>query len=137
MGWWALGAGALSVGGQLYAADKSQKIANRNARNAWRQTKEEVRRLERQQDATEEEAIATIGASGVKYSGTARDYLRDLTAEHERQTDWALKAGRMRYKEIKKGGQAAWYQGAIGAATTAIGAWGDFTQTDDYTNTFG
>jgi len=136
--WWALGGAAISAGSQILGGYGAKKAAKQNAKNSWEQTKEDLRRLEIRQEETEQLTNARIGASGVvANSGTPEAYTDDMALEHDRQSEWLLKAGRMRRDEIRAGGQAAWYQSVLGGISTGVSAWGAATQTDTYKDTFG
>jgi len=137
MGWWSLASAAVSIGGNMIGAKAARKAADQNAEHAWIQTLEDIRRLDRQQDYTEGQSKAMLAGSGVAMRGTPDQVLGDMTREHKRQRDWMVYAGKMRKKEIKKGGQAIWYSNAIQGVSTGLKAWGEFRQSSDYANTFG
>lgn len=127
--------GGVSAIGGLISGSKARRAAKKAAGAAWRETQEEHRRLEKEQTYTESLSRARMAASGVMtgaaatISGsmdTTTAVMKDMYAEHKRQRDWLLEAGRARAKAIKRGGDVAWYQSVTGAISDAVSAWGNF-----------
>lgn len=135
---WFLAGAAISAVSQIAGGAKAKKAGKEGSRNAWAQTLEEARRLEYQQEENIEAAeasaasnVASMGGAGVTQSGTAqvnmdRDTsdIADIETEQGKQLDWLLKSGKMRASEIRKSGNAAWYQGVMGGVSSGVQAWG-------------
>jgi hypothetical protein len=119
----ALGAAQLgaSIFGGVSAGSKARKAARSQARLTYAQRMEEIRREERQQDWTEGEAEAIVGASNIMFSGSAERYLTGLEMEHARQIAYAHDAARKERRAIKKGASGAGAPFFAQAAGDAIG----------------
>ncbi len=106
--WVAAGATIISgvssiIGGQK--ADKKAREAGRaNARLIKEETAESIRRAEAQFDRQYGNTVAAIGASGVTFSGTPTDYLRQMQTEQNKQLAWMEKSGKLRAKAARKQG---------------------------------
>lgn len=117
---WAVGT-AIQIGASLYGGSRAKKAAKKQSRAIWQQTLEEASRLEDQQRDNLSVAKSNIyGASGVKMSGTALQQINMIDADQQNDLDWLLRSGRQAASEVKKGGQAAWYQSVLNSVAVGV-----------------
>ena len=111
------------IGGQK--ADKKAREAGRaNARLIQTETNEQLRRTRREFDMMRGEAVAMIGASGVKFRGTPAAYLRDMKQEQDRQLAYTKMAGEKRAKAARKQGSYIGQSARMQGLTAGFQAFG-------------
>ncbi len=121
------------------AQDRAKRAGKANYGLIMAEMTEETRRTKAMNRDARFKFKSTIGASGVKNTGTAFKSYTDLVDEQDRQLDWTRRAGISRANAAKEqgsyiGGQAmsqakaqgnaAMYNGLGNAATIAINEWG-------------
>jgi hypothetical protein len=107
---------AVSFDQQLQAGTKAKAQSETAAFLSEMETKEEARRLQKQQEANEAKARAMAAASGVGGLSTNL-VLSDQEQEHGRQLDWLKLAGQEKAKQIRKQGDKARSSARSGAYT--------------------
>lgn len=118
MAWWAAAALGIQAGSSLV----SFLGAGNQARQQRLETKEQVRRLRLQQEATLSTARAAGAASGVEFgSESLQLYLGAMDAEFRRQADWMKKAGYKRAATTEQAG-ALGFVSDLGGALFQYGA---------------
>ena len=129
-----LAGAAVSGLGQLAGGLFGASAAREEARLAWEQTLEDARRLEYDQKQNVKDANyqrddyrTTLGASGVRNSGTASQNMRysnnailELKQEQGKELAYLLKAGSARASQIKSAGKTQLMTSVLGAAATGI-----------------
>lgn len=111
------------IGGQK--ADKKAREAGRvNARLIQTETNEQLRRTRREFDMMRGQAIAMIGASGVKFRGTPAAYLMDMKQEQDRQLAYTKMAGRKRARAAEKQGSYVGQNAQMQGLTAGFQAFG-------------
>lgn len=105
---------ALAIGGIAYGAysdrkgaKEAEEIAEREAFLEWETTKEELRRMDREQSARRGQAVSQTAAAGVLLTGSAESYLRDFDAETMREREFVEKVGASKAANIKARGKSA------------------------------
>jgi hypothetical protein len=98
---------ATSIAGGLSANRKAEKAAKLDAHLVALQRREEMRKLRRQADWDVAQARATIGASNLQMSGSARRYVTELRSEYSKQLSYAGAANTREQAAIKAGGRGA------------------------------
>lgn len=104
MNWWALAAAGVQVVSGLAANDKAKSQAKQNAGLIRMETKETLRRLDRDNIFRLGEAKATYGAAGVLMEGTPGQVVNQMQLEYLRQRRWVERVGEQRARVASKGG---------------------------------
>lgn len=115
---------ASSVIGSKSAKDAAKKAAKEQARFVGLQRREELRKLRQQADVDIGMARAQIGASNVRFSGSAQSYTRELSNEYDRQLAYGRGAMKLEQRAIRAGaagaGQGQLIQGLSQAVSYGI-----------------
>lgn len=108
----------------------AERAGRMNASNIMAETTEAIRRTEAQNKQFMGQAVAGIGGSGVRQSGSTQNTLTSMATEQQTQLDWMQKSGEAQAQlAIETGGQqgeVAWNQ----AKSSMIGQFGAFAQSN-------
>lgn len=117
--------GAIGLGSSLYGAKRSkdnQEAAGRaSAELIRKETAEEVRLMERENEYLLGQTSARTGASGIQMSGTAEMYRTSMSEEMDRAVEWAKDAGEARADYALKSGSYAGKTAMRSGISSAIG----------------
>lgn len=98
---------ASSMFGASSAAKSKEEAAEKQAKFTYAQRMEEIRRRQLQDAQVEGTAVAASYASNLQGdTGSPKQYLNALRAEHGRQVAWAKEAARKEKRMIEKGGDS-------------------------------
>lgn len=110
-GWIALGTAIIGGIQKKKAAKKggkeAERLAFREAELIGMETEEELRRMEFQQEQTLGETRASIGASGIQFSGSAKSFLTSMEEQFGLERDWLRASGANRADLARQGGSSA------------------------------
>ena len=128
----AIGAGVNILGG-LAGGKKADREAKRAAKLEREITKEELRRMDRAQEARLADINAAVGSSGVSpLSGTVVQGVEDFVQEFERERAFTAKVGASKARAIRDQGRSAAKLSRIGAASDLITGVGKFGEEMDW-----
>jgi len=118
--------GFQAANAQEQAAAQAERIGRDNATVIEAETREEKRRLVKQQAQTEGTAKARVAASGQVGAGTTDAYLSDLSKANVEAVDWLMKSGKNRARIAISEGKYTAASGKAGAQGTRAAAVGNF-----------
>lgn len=123
--WWLAAAGGAQLASGLFANREAKKTARANARLIESETRENLRRMDREQVFRMGSATAEAGASGFALAGSQAKVLTELNREYELQRDWFKQTAQQRARMARRGGRGVGIGemiqglGNIGAGLTA------------------
>ena len=110
-----LGAGLFGASQQYKAGKDAKKAARRNAERIRKEAAEKRRRESRSQKQKQSTLRARAAASGIKISGSTKNFLDDYINEDEKQLSWMSNAAESQASIMKKQGKAAKKNASLGA----------------------
>lgn len=121
--WWLTAGVGLAQGVAGY--DAARQAGRDKVALIEEETRENVRRAQRDFGFALGEQSATIGAGGVAFSaGSAGRQMIDARAEVDRQVDYMRRIGDLRVQQARRAARAAAKQSIFGGLTGAIGGVG-------------
>jgi hypothetical protein len=110
-----LGAGLFGAVSQYKAGKDAKKASRRNAERIRKEAAEKRRRESRSQKQKQSTLRARAAASGIKISGSTKNFLDDYINEDEKQLSWMTSAAESNADMMKKAGKAAKKNASLGA----------------------